>query len=90
MKTLKPLFLALTLSIATITTTQAAIPQQKQVSGYYQYQAGDIQITALKQFAEYAKGGQTIAAPHLLFPAIGHIYSADGKSYQWIPVHFKD
>lgn len=46
--------------------------------------------TRLKQFAEYAKGGQTIAAPHLPFPAIGHIYSADGKSYQWIPVHFKD
>ncbi|MDH1406720.1 MBL fold metallo-hydrolase [Acinetobacter johnsonii] len=46
--------------------------------------------TRLKQFSEYAKGGQTIAAPHLPFPAIGHIYSADGKSYQWIPVHFKD
>jgi glyoxylase-like metal-dependent hydrolase (beta-lactamase superfamily II) len=46
--------------------------------------------TRLKQFAEYAKGGQTIAAPHLPFPGIGHIYSADGKSYQWIPVHFKD
>ena len=25
----------------------APIPQQKQVSGYYQYQAGDVQITAL-------------------------------------------
>ncbi len=46
--------------------------------------------TRLKQFAEYAKGGQTIAAPHLPFPGIGHIYSADAKSYQWIPVHFKD
>lgn len=46
--------------------------------------------TRLKQFADYAKHGQTIAAPHLPFPAIGHIYSADGKSYQWIPVHFKD
>lgn len=46
--------------------------------------------TRLKQFADYAKNGQTIAAPHLPFPAIGHIYSADGKSYQWIPVHFKD
>lgn len=46
--------------------------------------------TRLKQFAEYAKNGQTIAAPHLPFPGIGHIYSADGKSYQWIPVHFKD
>lgn len=46
--------------------------------------------TRLKQFADYAKHGQTIAAPHLPFPAIGHIYSVDGKSYQWIPVHFKD
>ena len=25
----------------------APIPQQKQVAGYYQYQAGDVQITAL-------------------------------------------
>ena len=46
--------------------------------------------TRLKQFADYAKHGQTIAAPHLPFPGIGHIYSADEKSYQWIPVHFKD
>lgn len=46
--------------------------------------------TRLKQFANFAKNGQTIAAPHLPFPGIGHIYSADGKSYQWIPVHFKD
>lgn len=46
--------------------------------------------TRLKQFADYAKNGQTIAAPHLPFPGIGHIYSADAKSYQWIPVHFKD
>ena len=79
-----------TFSSAFALTPPAPIPQQKQVSGYYQYQAGDVQITALKQFAEYAKGGQTIAAPHLPFPAIGHIYSADGKRYQWIPVHFKD
>ncbi len=46
--------------------------------------------TRLKQFADFAKNGQTIAAPHLPFPGIGHMYSADGKSYQWIPVHFKD
>lgn len=45
--------------------------------------------TRLKQFADFAKNGQTIAAPHLPFPGIGHIYSADGKSYQWIPTHFK-
>nr|WP_152682168.1 MULTISPECIES: MBL fold metallo-hydrolase [unclassified Acinetobacter] len=46
--------------------------------------------TRLKQFADFAKNGQIIAAPHLPFPGIGHVYSADGKSYQWIPVHFKD
>lgn len=46
--------------------------------------------TRLKQFPVLAKSGVTVAAPHLPFPGIGHIYSADGKSYQWIPVHFKD
>lgn len=46
--------------------------------------------TRLKLFAEFAKEGETIAAPHLPFPGIGHIYSADGKTYQWIPIHFKD
>ena len=46
--------------------------------------------TRLKQFADAAKNGQTIAAPHLPFPGIGHISSIDGKSYQWIPIHFKD
>jgi len=46
--------------------------------------------TRLTHFAEYAKEGQLIAAPHLPFPGLGRIYSKDGKSYQWIPVHFKD
>ena len=46
--------------------------------------------TRLKHFAEYAKEGHTIAAPHLPFPGIGYIYSKDEKSYQWIPVHFQD
>ena len=46
--------------------------------------------TRLAQFARLAKNGQTVAAPHLPFPGIGHIYSADAKHYQWIPVHFKD
>lgn len=46
--------------------------------------------TRLKQFADYAKNGQTIAAPHLPFPGIGHIYSKDNVSYQWMPIHFKD
>lgn len=44
--------------------------------------------TRLKHFAEYAKEGQLIAAPHLPFPAIGHIYSKDGQSYQWMPIQF--
>ncbi|WP_425917226.1 MBL fold metallo-hydrolase [Acinetobacter sp. TSRC1-2] len=46
--------------------------------------------TRLAQFAHLARNGQTVAAPHLPFPGIGHIYSKDGKSYEWIPVHFKD
>lgn len=46
--------------------------------------------TRLKHFAEYAKEGQLIAAPHLPFPGLGYIYTKDGQSYQWIPVHFKD
>lgn len=46
--------------------------------------------TRLKMFAEISKKQQWVAAPHLPFPGIGHIYSADGQSYQWIPVHFKD
>ncbi len=46
--------------------------------------------TRLKHFAEYAKDGQLIAAPHLPFPGLGHIYSKDGISYQCMPVHFKD
>lgn len=46
--------------------------------------------TRLKQFPELAKSGVTVAAPHLPFPGIGHIYSINNTSYQWIPVHFKD
>ena len=54
MKTIKPAFIALSLAtvsfssaFATSSPPAAPIPQQKQVSGYYQYQAGDAQITAL-------------------------------------------
>lgn len=46
--------------------------------------------TRLKQFSTFAKQGQTIAAAHLPFPGIGHIYSQNGKNYQWIPIYFKD
>ena len=48
MKTLKPLFLALTLSTTAITTqaAESTISQQPHVTVYYQYEAGDVQITA--------------------------------------------
>ena len=46
--------------------------------------------TRLKQFADYAKNGQLIAAPHLPFPGIGYINANEKEGYQWIPVHFKD
>lgn len=45
--------------------------------------------TRLQDFAQYAKDGQLIAAPHLPFPGLGYIYK-NGPSYQWIPIHFKD
>ena len=49
MNIFKKFLFNLTLSTAAITTqaTESTIPQQKQVAGYYQYQAGDVQITAL-------------------------------------------
>ena len=49
MKHLYSILIAITLNSATITVqaAESAVPQQKQVSGYYQYQAGDVQITAL-------------------------------------------
>ncbi|ENW89184.1 MULTISPECIES: MBL fold metallo-hydrolase [Acinetobacter] len=46
--------------------------------------------TRLKHFAEYAQNGQLIAAPHLPYPGLGHIYAEDDDTYQWIPVHFTD
>lgn len=46
--------------------------------------------TRLKHFAQYAKEGQTIAAPHLPFPGIGHIHLQERQTYQWIPIHFQD
>lgn len=45
--------------------------------------------TRLQDFAQYAKDGQLIAAPHLPFPGLGYIYK-NGPSYQWMPIHFKD
>lgn len=49
MKTFTPLFLVFALSTTahTIQAAESTISLQKQVAGYYQYQAGDVQITAL-------------------------------------------
>ncbi len=46
--------------------------------------------TRLKMFAEIAGQGKWVAAPHLPFPGIGHIYRLNTQQYQWIPVHFND
>jgi glyoxylase-like metal-dependent hydrolase (beta-lactamase superfamily II) len=49
MNIFKKFLFNLTLSTAAITTqaTESTITQQNQVAGYYQYQTGDVQITAL-------------------------------------------
>jgi hypothetical protein len=50
MKTLKPILLALSLSTVSLSyaiTTVESPKTKPQVAGYYQYQAGDVQITAL-------------------------------------------
>lgn len=46
--------------------------------------------TRLKMFAEIAGQGKWVAAPHLPFPGLGHIYQVNHQQYQWIPVHFND
>ena len=38
-------------------------------------------------FAAAAKGGYLIGAPHLPFPALGHVRAA-GKAYEFIPVNY--
>ncbi|MYN44910.1 MBL fold metallo-hydrolase [Pseudoduganella sp. FT93W] len=38
-------------------------------------------------FAAAAKGGYLIGAPHLPFPALGHVRTA-GKAYEFIPVNY--
>lgn len=45
--------------------------------------------TRLEHFTEYAKQGYGVAGAHLPFPGIGTIYSQNGQSFQWIPVHFR-
>ena len=44
--------------------------------------------TRLKMFAELSSKQQWVAAPHLPFPGIGHIYKVNAEQYQWIPLYF--
>jgi hypothetical protein len=36
-------------------------------------------------FAEISNKQQWVAAPHLPFPGIGHVYKVNAEQYQWIP-----
>jgi hypothetical protein len=40
-----------------------------------------------KAFADLAKQGTLIAAPHIAFPGIGRLRK-DGKGYAWVPVNY--
>ncbi|WP_267530922.1 MBL fold metallo-hydrolase [Acinetobacter oleivorans] len=44
--------------------------------------------TRLKMFAEISNKQQWVAAPHLPFPGIGHVYNVNAEQYQWIPLYF--
>jgi hypothetical protein len=44
--------------------------------------------TRLKMFAEISNNQQWVAAPHLPFPGIGHVYKVNAEQYQWIPLYF--
>lgn len=44
--------------------------------------------TRLKMFAEISNKQQWVAAPHLPFPGIGHVYKVNAEQYQWIPLYF--
>ncbi|MGU3114776.1 MBL fold metallo-hydrolase [Acinetobacter baumannii] len=44
--------------------------------------------TRLKMFAEISNKQQWVAAPHLPFPGIGHVYKVSAEQYQWIPLYF--
>jgi hypothetical protein len=35
-------------------------------------------------FAEISNKQQWVAAPHLPFPGIGHVYKVNAEQYQWI------
>ncbi|ENG3493437.1 MBL fold metallo-hydrolase [Acinetobacter baumannii] len=46
--------------------------------------------TRLKMFAEISNKQQWVAAPHLPFPGIGHVYKVNVEQYQWIPLYFNN
>ncbi|MFH3942146.1 MBL fold metallo-hydrolase [Acinetobacter nosocomialis] len=46
--------------------------------------------TRLKMFAEISNKQQWVAAPHLPFPGIGHVYKVNAEQYQWIPLYFNN
>ncbi|MBR7715195.1 MBL fold metallo-hydrolase [Acinetobacter nosocomialis] len=46
--------------------------------------------TRLKIFAEISNKQQWVAAPHLPFPGIGHVYKVNAEQYQWIPLYFNN
>ncbi|WP_462176281.1 MBL fold metallo-hydrolase [Acinetobacter baumannii] len=46
--------------------------------------------THLKMFAEISNKQQWVAAPHLPFPGIGHVYKVNAEQYQWIPLYFNN
>lgn len=41
-------------------------------------------------FAEISNKQQWVAAPHLPFPGIGHVYKVNTEQYQWIPLYFNN
>ncbi|HBM1183405.1 TPA: MBL fold metallo-hydrolase [Acinetobacter baumannii] len=46
--------------------------------------------TRLIMFAEISNKQQWVAAPHLPFPGIGHVYKVNAEQYQWIPLYFNN
>ena len=39
-------------------------------------------------FAALARSGELIAVPHLPFPGVGHVRTASGGGYDWVPVTY--
>ncbi|MFM2483344.1 MBL fold metallo-hydrolase [Celerinatantimonas sp. YJH-8] len=67
-----------------IAAVQLAHPKVTIIYDQDQAKARAVRISA---FAQFAKQGELIAAPHLSFPGIGHLRH-DGSGYDWIPVDY--